>query len=185
MTNPWMSHLSDETTSNFNQFSWTTTTTKISFKNNYWLIFSHVLNSFHIHRLPKLIINYDLIPPPHTQTQKTFDHLITLEICLLSNNIMDYRVVAQGKTTIPNVDDGDEFELTDVRSIGSFDPLPFSLNFVLFPFENRFCFSSFTRFWSRTRHGWPYAVALVSSFSPHPRMAPIQDILPPCFFFKF
>lgn len=28
---------------------------------------------------------------------------------------MDYRVIAQGKTSIPNVDDGDEFEMTDVR----------------------------------------------------------------------
>jgi len=35
------------------------------------------------------------------------------EACLLSNNINDYRVVAQGKTSIPGVDDGDEFELTD------------------------------------------------------------------------
>lgn len=28
---------------------------------------------------------------------------------------MDYYVVSQGKTTIPNVDDGEECELTDVR----------------------------------------------------------------------
>lgn len=38
-----------------------------------------------------------------------------LESCLLSNNIMDYHIVSQGKTTIPNVDDGEEFTLTDVR----------------------------------------------------------------------
>lgn len=30
---------------------------------------------------------------------------------------MDYHVVAQGKTTIPGVNDGEEMELTDVRSI--------------------------------------------------------------------
>lgn len=36
---------------------------------------------------------------------------------MLSNNIMDYHVVAQGKTSIPGVDDGEECELTDVRSI--------------------------------------------------------------------
>lgn len=29
---------------------------------------------------------------------------------------MDYYVVSQGKTTIPNVDDGEEFQLTDVRN---------------------------------------------------------------------
>lgn len=34
---------------------------------------------------------------------------------MLSNNIMDYYVVSQGKTTIPNVDDGEEMTLTDVR----------------------------------------------------------------------
>lgn len=34
---------------------------------------------------------------------------------MLSNNIMDYNVVAQGKTTIPGVDDGEECDLTDVR----------------------------------------------------------------------
>jgi hypothetical protein len=28
---------------------------------------------------------------------------------------MDYYIVAQGKTTIPSVDDGEEMELTDVR----------------------------------------------------------------------
>jgi myosin heavy chain 6/7 len=38
-----------------------------------------------------------------------------LEICLLSNNIMDYHIVSQGKTTIPGLDDGEEGQLTDVR----------------------------------------------------------------------
>lgn len=28
---------------------------------------------------------------------------------------MDYYVVSQGKTTIPGVDDGEEFQMTDVR----------------------------------------------------------------------
>ncbi|XP_035909619.1 myosin heavy chain, muscle isoform X40 [Anopheles stephensi] len=35
------------------------------------------------------------------------------EICLLSNNIHDYHIVAQGKTTIPSVDDGEEMQITD------------------------------------------------------------------------
>lgn len=38
------------------------------------------------------------------------------EICLLSNNVNDYYFVSQGKTTIPNVDDGEECLLTDVRT---------------------------------------------------------------------
>lgn len=36
------------------------------------------------------------------------------DICLLSNDIYDYHYVSQGKVTIPNVDDAEEFELTDV-----------------------------------------------------------------------
>lgn len=41
--------------------------------------------------------------------------ITTLAYCLLSNDIYDYRIVSQGKTTIPSVDDGAEFEDTDVR----------------------------------------------------------------------
>jgi hypothetical protein len=33
---------------------------------------------------------------------------------MLSNNIMDYHIVSQGKTSIPGLDDGEECELTDV-----------------------------------------------------------------------
>jgi hypothetical protein len=35
---------------------------------------------------------------------------------MLSNDIMDYHIVSQGKTTIPSVDDGEEMGLTDVRT---------------------------------------------------------------------
>lgn len=35
-------------------------------------------------------------------------------MCILSNDIYDYYNVAQGKVTIPNVDDGEECLLTDV-----------------------------------------------------------------------
>jgi hypothetical protein len=35
-------------------------------------------------------------------------------MCALSNNVNDYYYVSQGKTTIPNVDDGEECQLTDV-----------------------------------------------------------------------
>lgn len=36
------------------------------------------------------------------------------DYCLLSNNVMDYHIVSQGKTSIPGLDDGEECELTDV-----------------------------------------------------------------------
>lgn len=36
----------------------------------------------------------------------------------MSNNVNDYHVVAQGKTTIPGVDDGEEMQATDVSLIG-------------------------------------------------------------------
>lgn len=35
---------------------------------------------------------------------------------MLSGDIMDYHVVAQGKTSIPGVDDGEEMTMTDVRA---------------------------------------------------------------------
>lgn len=35
-------------------------------------------------------------------------------MCNLSENIYDYYNVSQGKVTIPNMDDGEEFALTDV-----------------------------------------------------------------------
>ncbi|CAH2096536.1 unnamed protein product [Euphydryas editha] len=35
------------------------------------------------------------------------------EMCMLSNDVHDYYIVSQGKTTIPNVDDGEECLLTD------------------------------------------------------------------------
>ena len=38
-------------------------------------------------------------------------------MCALSDNIYDYPTVSQGKLTIPNVDDGEELELTDVSKI--------------------------------------------------------------------
>lgn len=47
--------------------------------------------------------HYPPMPPPPS------------EVCLLSNNVYDYRIVSQGKTTIPSVDDAAEFEDTDVR----------------------------------------------------------------------
>lgn len=37
-------------------------------------------------------------------------------MCCLSDNITDYYFVSQGKTTIPGVDDGEECQLTDVRT---------------------------------------------------------------------
>lgn len=38
------------------------------------------------------------------------------EKCLLSNNVNDYYFVSQGKTSIPGVDDSEEFRITDVSA---------------------------------------------------------------------
>lgn len=40
-----------------------------------------------------------------------------LECCLLSSHISDYPCISQGKTRIPGVNDGEEFEVTDVSEI--------------------------------------------------------------------
>lgn len=39
-------------------------------------------------------------------------------MCFLTDNIYDYYNVSQGKITIPNMDDGEEFALTDVSYLG-------------------------------------------------------------------
>lgn len=53
----------------------------------------------------------------YVHAKKTF--LCISEFCILSDNIHDYHVVSQGKTTIPSVDDAEEFGLTDVRKMQS------------------------------------------------------------------
>ena len=52
-----------------------------------------------------------------------------LDACMLSDNIMDYFFVAQGKTSIPGVDDGEECTLTDVRNQAISNKLVSSLKF--------------------------------------------------------
>lgn len=37
-------------------------------------------------------------------------------MCYLSNDVYEYTFVAQGKITIPGVDDAEEMTLTDVRT---------------------------------------------------------------------
>ncbi|XP_026689240.1 myosin heavy chain, muscle-like isoform X2 [Diaphorina citri] len=39
------------------------------------------------------------------------------EMCMLSNRIEEYYFISQGKTRIPGVNDGSEFELTDVSIV--------------------------------------------------------------------
>ena len=43
--------------------------------------------------------------------------MISAAMCFLSDDIHDYYNVAQGKITIPNVDDGEECTLTDVSPL--------------------------------------------------------------------
>lgn len=55
---------------------------------------------------------------------------------MLSNNIHDYRIVSQGMTQIPDVDDAAEWVMIDVRLTAHSSVLslnPFSVFFVRFP----------------------------------------------------
>lgn len=49
---------------------------------------------------------------PNTKHDSLWCRFVAL--CYLSNDIMDYNIVSQGKTIIPGVDDGEEMRLTDV-----------------------------------------------------------------------
>lgn len=111
---------------------------------------------FFVYLLFPSIVNHqiwyqcDCIPlPPFNKKPYFFLRTKKLDYCLLSNNIMDYRVVAQGKTTIPNVDDGEEFELTDVRHRPVFDPLLLNL---LFSFCWLLCLFRLTTVFSLPTH---------------------------------
>lgn len=42
------------------------------------------------------------------------NRLLLADMCMLSNDIYDYVNVSQGKISIPGMDDGEEFQLTDV-----------------------------------------------------------------------
>jgi len=45
-------------------------------------------------------------------------------MCCLSDAITDYHFVSQGKTSIPGVDDGEEFVATDVSTTPKIQQLP-------------------------------------------------------------
>lgn len=45
-------------------------------------------------------------------------------MCFLSDNIYDYYNVSQGKVTVPNMDDGEEFQLADVSGRQTKHTLP-------------------------------------------------------------
>lgn len=45
------------------------------------------------------------------------------EVCLLTSRVSDYPSISNGKTRIPGVNDGDEFETTDVSCVLVGDPI--------------------------------------------------------------
>lgn len=47
--------------------------------------------------------------------------------CILSNNVMDYHIVSQGKTSIPGLDDGEELQATEVRCFSTCITIHFPL----------------------------------------------------------
>lgn len=68
------------------------------------------------------IVQYMLYPHTHAHTPQTYIcSYAPVEKCILSNNVMDYHIVSQGKTTIPGLDDGEELTLTEVRSTADLD----------------------------------------------------------------
>lgn len=46
--------------------------------------------------------------------QKRVRFTFVVEFCILTSRISDYPLISQGKTRISGVNDGDDFELTDV-----------------------------------------------------------------------
>lgn len=71
-----------------------------------------------------------LISFPSIVTWMLRSFLSYTEMCCLSDNIQDYYFVSQGKTTIPNVDDGEELQLTDVRATAERIARDYSFTFL-------------------------------------------------------
>jgi hypothetical protein len=46
--------------------------------------------------------------------ENNFARYFDLDLTLLSSRMSDYPTITQGKTRIPGINDGEEFELTDV-----------------------------------------------------------------------
>lgn len=96
--------------------------------NNYWWFWCQIVNihvtdatiflvvsntSCHIWEWIDLFYLFFII----FNAQKIFlFSIVHVENCCLSNDIYDYVNVSQGKTTIPNVNDAEEFSLTDVSN---------------------------------------------------------------------
>jgi len=70
-------------------------------------------------------------------------------MCLLGYDIYEYNYVSQGKITIPNVDDDEELQLTDVSE--SVNPVVAAQELLILQL-GRLVNSSFRSFW---RH-WPF-----------------------------
>lgn len=58
--------------------------------------------------------NYSNVKIVNFKTKNFLQFSFPTDICNLSDNIYDYFNVSQGKVTIPSMDDGEEFSLTDV-----------------------------------------------------------------------
>lgn len=79
---------------------------------------------------------------------KTYIHSLPsyfpLELCLLGTHISDYPTISHGKTRIPGVNDGEEFELVDVSAPIALHNcvfrLPFSEMYIELLFDENFLF---------------------------------------------
>lgn len=68
---------------------------------------------------------YEIYTPNHSPAEPGFFYFLnkkhaffsSTDKCLLTDNIYDYYNVSQGKVTIPSMDDGEEFSLTDVSRV--------------------------------------------------------------------
>jgi len=73
------------------------------------------------------------------ETNKKF----VVEFCILTSRISDYPLISQGKTRIPGVNDGEDFELTDVSV------LAFQMNLPDFYLNSNVHMSHNLTFWRR------------------------------------
>lgn len=85
---------------------------------NSWSYTAHCILIYQFLTLHHLIYIYEkkqnIIKISCVSTTKKSSFNYDADTCFLSDNIYDYYNVSQGKVTVPNMDDGEEFQLADV-----------------------------------------------------------------------
>lgn len=84
-----------------------------------FMFYTHIYYLVHIARFYIIFLSKRSLTFPLWMLSLILFFSDIVAMCMLTDNIYDYYIVSQGKTTIPSMDDGEEGQLTDVSVIFS------------------------------------------------------------------